>query len=411
MSYSITRDEGYDFLGQSYSSAYPNLHRYPATMLPQIGIKLLKDFDIPRSAVLLDPYCGTGSSFSSALEHGISQMYGFDLNPLAVLISRAKFQKIEISALRHAQKEVREKIYDFLKNNGEFSSLTFPEITNSEYWFSKSVLNHLALIKWAIGTFLDRSVQNFFLVPFSETVRSCSYTRSNEFKLFRMKPELVLEFNPDVLSVFFKKLEDVIEIYSLVYYPKLGDSLRVHVENSAFQEKASGYDVVLTSPPYGDSRTTVAYGQFSTLANEWMGFPSARKVDRFLMGGEKSKGLYSEGLIKSPIEEIAKTDLNRALEVSSFYKDLASSIDCVAKSVRSRGKAFYVVGNRTVKGVELPTDQFVAESFERNGFSHLSTIKRALSSKAMPSRNSPTNVPGKTANTMLWEYIVVCEKK
>jgi len=27
--------------------------------------------------------------------------------------------------------------------------------------------------------------------------------------------------------------------------------------------------MVVTSPPYGDSRTTVAYGQFSRWANEW----------------------------------------------------------------------------------------------------------------------------------------------
>lgn len=300
MSFSITRDDGYDFLGQSYSRVYPNLHRYPATMLPQIGIKLLKDFDVPKTSVLLDPYCGTGSSFSSGLEHGISKMYGFDLNPLAVLISRAKFQKIEIVNLRRAEKAVREKIYDFLKNDGDFSSLVFPEITNSEYWFSKSVLNHLALVKWAIGTLSCPYVRDFFLVPFSETVRSCSYTRSNEFKLFRMKPELVLEFNPDVLSVFFKKLDDVIEIYSLIYYPKLGEPLNVHVENSAFHGTPSACDVVLTSPPYGDSRTTVAYGQFSTLANEWMGFSSARRVDRILLGGGESEDALHSGLDKIP---------------------------------------------------------------------------------------------------------------
>jgi len=27
----------------------------------------------------------------------------------------------------------------------------------------------------------------------------------------------------------------------------------------------------------------------------------------------------------------------------------------------------------------------------------------------MPSRNSPTNIAGKTVNTMLYEYIVVCQ--
>jgi hypothetical protein len=71
---------------------------------------------------------------------------------------------------------------------------------------------------------------------------------------------------------------------------------------------------------------------------------------------------------------------------------------------------FYVVGNRTVKSIQLPTDQFIAEKFEENGFKHLITFERALSSKAMPSKNSPTNKKGSTVNTMLFEYIVICDK-
>jgi len=63
-----------------------------------------------------------------------------------------------------------------------------------------------------------------------------------------------------------------------------------------------------------------------------------------------------------------------------------------------------------VKNTELPTDQFIAEEFEAHNFKHLITYKRLLSNKAMPSRNSPTNVAGKTENTMLFEFIVVCEK-
>ena len=42
-----------------------------------------------------------------------------------------------------------------------------------------------------------------------------------------------------------------------------------------------GYRLVITSPPYGDSQTTVAYGQFSRLSSEWIGFPNARKIDKF----------------------------------------------------------------------------------------------------------------------------------
>ncbi|MCL1826809.1 MAG: hypothetical protein FWG20_02095 [Candidatus Cloacimonetes bacterium] len=84
--------------------------------------------------------------------------------------------------------------------------------------------------------------------------------------------------------------------------------------------------------------------------------------------------------------------------------------DNVARSVRKGGKVVYVVGNRTVKNVQLPTDQFIAEIFENSGFTHLFTYERAISSKSMPTRNSPTNKAGKTTTTMNYEYIVVCEK-
>jgi hypothetical protein len=68
--YKVIRNTKYDYIGQSYSSSYPNLHKYPATMLPQIGIDILKELNISDGR-LLDPYCGSGSSFSSGLECGI----------------------------------------------------------------------------------------------------------------------------------------------------------------------------------------------------------------------------------------------------------------------------------------------------------------------------------------------------
>ncbi|MCL2176024.1 MAG: hypothetical protein FWB73_08275, partial [Treponema sp.] len=46
MKYNVVRNIKYDYTGQSYSSIYPNLHRYPASMIPQIGIDILKEYNI-----------------------------------------------------------------------------------------------------------------------------------------------------------------------------------------------------------------------------------------------------------------------------------------------------------------------------------------------------------------------------
>ncbi|CAK0771124.1 Site-specific DNA-methyltransferase (cytosine-N(4)-specific) [Gammaproteobacteria bacterium] len=410
MKYKVIRNEKYDFIGQTYASSYPNLHKYPATMLPQIGTTILNELNISKGK-LLDPYCGSGSSFASGLECGITNMFGFDVNPMAILISKVKFTKLPINLILETKAKLRDAVYEFVKNEKNLRKLRTPKITNIDFWFSKNVSQNLTIIRHFILQIEDENLKRFFLLPFSETVRDCSFTRNNEFKLYKMKSEDILDFNPDVFGVYFKKLNDTIFIYSTFYFPKLVTTPNVDVQCSKFQMSENNFDIVLTSPPYGDSRTTVAYGQFSALSNEWTGIDYARRIDAMLMGGTKSKQLLSKGLIADYISAIAKEDNNRALEVSSFYNDLSVSIKEVAQSVKKGGKIIYVVGNRTVKNIQLPTDQFVAEMFEENGFNHLITYERALSSKAMPSRNSPTNEVGKTTNTMLYEYIVVSEKK
>ena len=407
--YIVERNEKYDYIGQSYATLYPNLHRYPATMIPQIGIDILKELNISNGK-MLDPYCGSGSSFVCGLECGIKKMSGFDINPLAVLIAKAKFTKLDIDEIDLAYQKLRNDIFETSKYEKKIKEIKLPEITNMDYWFSEPVIVNLSIIKHCIYNIENTDIQTLFLVPFSETVRECSFTRNNEFKLFRIKPEEILNFNPDVVSYYFKKLNDVIQYYKMYYLPKLNNNISVKIHSETFQKKNEKYDVVLTSPPYGDSRTTVAYGQFSTLSNEWLGINTARKIDSLLMGGKRVNEVIKNGCIAEPISKINNVDNKRALEVSSFYIDLEKSIKNVSNSINKNGKIIYIVGNRTVKNVPLPTDQFIAEKFEENGFKHLITYKRALSNKAMPKRNSPTNEIGKTVNTMLYEYIVICEK-
>ncbi len=410
MKYKVERNTKYDFTGQSYASKYPNLHRYPATMLPQIGIELLNEFNIKKGR-MLDPYCGSGSSFAAGLEVGLNEMYGFDLNPFAVLLTKAKFTKIDVDDARDARKELRNNIFEFLKDENNLNKLIPPQVTNLDYWFSKEVAQNLNVIKHFIYQIKNENIKQLFLIPFAETVRVCSYTRNNEFKLFRMKPELITSFNPDALSIYFSNLKKVLSIYEIVYYPKLKNNVKVSVEYKKFEPNENYFDVVLTSPPYGDSRTTVAYGQFSNFANEWMDISYARKIDGMLMGGKKTSLLYKDGLIADYLIDIYNADNKRALEISGFYQDLEMSINKVAHSVKNSGYIIYVVGNRLVKDIQLPTDQFIAEKFEKNSFKHIITYERLLGNKSMPSKNSPSNKTGFKKSTMTMEYIVICQKK
>ena len=172
-------------------------------------------------------------------------------------------------------------------------------------------------------------------------------------------------------------------------------------------------ELVVTSPPYGDSGTTVAYAQFSWLTNVWLGLDdqAAGALDRSLMGGRRTQvepfGFEPMDTVLAAINEI---DSKRASEVMHFYKEYLESMKNVAKLVEQGGHVCYVVGNRTVKGHQLPTDQFTAWAFEQAGFEYVTTYLRDIPNKRMPSKNSPTNEAGKKVSTMHKEYLVVLKK-
>ena len=208
-----------------------------------------------------------------------------------------------------------------------------------------------------------------------------------------MIPQIGMEVLNDIRSPFSKMLD-----------PYCGSG-------SSFARKQS-YDVVLASPPYGDSKTTVAYGQFSMFSNSWaFNIDDARSLDKRMMGGIANKEVIKlESLIDTQIQQIASANIQRAKEISSFYVDLSHSISDVANTVVRGGFSIYVVGNRTVKGVNLATDQFIAEQFEKNNFRHIITYERIISNKRMPKLNSPSNITGNKSSTMNKEFIVISKR-
>lgn len=178
--------------------------------------------------------------------------------------------------------------------------------------------------------------------------------------------------------------------------------------------------MIVTSPPYGDSRTTVAYGEYSRLSLQWLDlFDLSEKeimsVDRTLMGGQKYRNGFEynvkSDILWSILEKIKDVDLERAGDVFSFYNDLEQSIAAVAEKTKKDGYQFWVVANRTVKGEVIPTDKIIEEIAQHYGLQYVYTIDRNIVNKVMPSANSPTNEIGKTSSTMTVEHIVVLRKQ
>ena len=407
------KDESWDFRESDTKEYTHCFHTYPAMMIPQIARRLLKQYGT-EGGWLLDPYCGTGTSLVEASLFGMHSV-GCDINPLVRLIATAKSTPICLSTLDETLSTLNDHLFQIEFRKGKIPDAPVPNILNLTYWFSEEVIKSLAYLRNWVKDVADEAVRDFILVAFSETVREVSYTRNGEFKLYRMPTQKLESFNPDVFGIFSKKLNR--NRTGLAAFLEKRKSVEVSVSDAntvqgelPMPRPLGGYDLVITSPPYGDSHTTVAYGQFSRFAAEWIGLPNARKIDKLAMGGHRSKETLTDSPISSAVNKICSVDEKRAREVSAFYIDLERSINAIAQVLSPRATICYVVGNRRVKEVMLPTDEFVVDAFRQYGFAHKETIVRNIPNKRMPKKNSPSNIAGETSTTMHEENIVVCQR-
>ncbi len=411
----LSKPEDWTFNGASTRELTHCYHDYPARMIPQVAGKLLDLFGT-GAGLLFDPYCGTGTSLVEGLIRGINAV-GTDLNPLARLIAQAKTATPSLQL-------VDEQISRFQRFVSRFRPTQLAELPNIpgiahlDFWFKPAVIEKLLYLRTFIENIEDALVKLFFQVAFSETVRESSNTRSGEFKLYRYSPKELERFNPDVFGIMASKMErnrtglqKFLAIMQNFEHPPRAHIYDFNTVVGVPRDKVAprSVDIVVTSPPYGDSRTTVAYGQYSRLSAAWLGLENADRIDRHLMGGKVARevALFPSDALNQAISQIREVDERRALEVSSFYADLYASIQHISPLIKVGGHVCYVVGNRRVKGITLPTDVAIRDFFAHFGFSHVETFHRSIPNKRMPLRNSPSNVAGAVDKTMTREHIIV----
>lgn len=394
---------------KEYTHGY---HVYPAMMIPQIARALIDEY-CPNGHLktILDPYMGSGTTLVEASVKGVNSI-GTDLNPLARMMSKVKTTHYNEDLIKSQFVEI--SFHLSLYDSSKVLNRNFERVSNYAYWYSEEVLLKLSYLNQLIDEYANDS--DFFKLILAEIVREVSFTRNGEFKRFRMSEDRIANYNPNPFELFKKKVKRNIE--GLCAYNEISQRANVTIcdFNSTYGIPhdiiaAGSIDMVVTSPPYGDSRTTVAYGQFSRWANEWFGFDNAKTLDKELMGGGKCREVKFNSIeLAKPLFEIRTLDEKRYWEVISFLNDYYLSILNVSKVVRVGGRVCYVVGDRKVKGVQIPLDYFTAEMFEQCGFEHINTIVREIPNKRMPSLTSPTNKTGNHVQTMSHEYIVILEK-
>ena len=418
----------WDFRGSDTKQYTHCFHIYPAMMIPQIARELIERYG-KDGGLLFDPYCGTGTSLVEARIAGMNAL-GTDLNPTARMISLAKTRDYNVKNLSKSINQYINSVAERISDIFDYSNFEEPEFVTwkrLEDWYPKRTIGEISLALKEIEGINYKTARSFLRVTLSECLRLVSYQRNGEFKQYRIEEEQRADFYvplfPKLKERIERNLAGVIE-FSDVCDKETKASVKgfntvLTAGRTHFPGSCPSVDLVVTSPPYGDSGTTVAYAQFSWFSNIWLGLDhrSSSSLDSDLMGGRKTSVMPLDFYkmleckpIKTAFDNVFAQNEKRAAEVMQFYYDYYLSMKNVASEIKQGGYVCYVVGNRIVKGTQLPTDIFTAWTFVQEGFEYVKTFVRDIPNKRMPSKNSPTNEPGVTNSTMVHEYIVICRK-
>jgi len=402
------------------------LFLYPAMMVPSVQRKLVEIISqFSDVEVAYDPFLGAGTSASACLYNGISS-YGQDINPLAVLLSRAR-----TTPLPGAERLVRRVV---LQAKSDKSRAVTAKFSKRGKWFTNSASLYLSRLSRAIRKIKNISERRFLWVCLAETIRLSSNDRTSTYKLHARPLEEIASRKVDVIKVFEKT--------------SIGNARRLNtfhegvcksgqIERSALSEfvtinhddarcpkipvEVGKFDFLITSPPYGDNITTVTYGQHSYLALHWIDWNdidpnldpdkflgTTQQIDRISLGGKKPDDFEQakdDLCAKSPtfkkqMLKLSKLERDGEQRVVAFFHDVLMVLNSSVPLLRKDAYLAFTVGNRTVRGLEIENTKIITELFANLGVVKVDEITRSIHNKRMPHRNS-------SAKTMSTECISI----
>jgi DNA modification methylase len=398
-------------------------HRYPAKFIPQLAARLIKE-NSQVGEVVCDPFMGSGTTLVEAIVND-RRTYGTDINPVAVMITRAKttpldpeYLQSKISALKV---KIKTHIIDenkqtpLLKSN-DFSVL-FSENKRIDYWFPEKQKRDLAIILSGIMMIIeDENARNFLLCAFSNILKGCSRWMMKSIKPTIDKNKTI----SDAYSSFFIHIQRMLnknrQFWKIVEEKKIECTVD-NVDARKMSVIDDSVALIVTSPPYV---TSYEYADLHQLTAIWLRY--TEKLSEFrtkFIGSIQKKELtevrlYSD-LGKTIVEKMCLIDKREAYAVEQYFFDMQECFEEMYRILKVGGRTSIVIGDTDIKKVKIHNADVFLQTLKKIGFNIRSIIRRRIPSKILPlTRDENT---GRFVATMKsdrlaypFEYVLIMEK-
>ncbi|MEW4286691.1 DNA methyltransferase [Priestia koreensis] len=366
--------------GAVYSINQPNpnnythgFFKYPCKFIPEIPRWAMNKYLNNEQNLVLDPFSGSGTTLLEATINGKNSV-GTEIDNFAKLLIKVKTTQLTPEEICFTE----DWLNDFIiiqENYQNYGEYFVASIDNLGHWFTETNIQKLGVIKTEIDRINNIRIRDFLLICFGSIIRKCS--NSDEVS---PKPYVSTRFqkvpgDPFVLfgDITRKYLNDLTLFSTL---PNIGtseilpgDALNIGGDVVA--------DLAITSPPYINA---FDYARTLRLENLWLGLESEssiRNKKKEYVGTENIKAkdevqnlsiLNDSDLLKNLFTEIEKVDAKRALIVKKFFEDMKKNLISVHSKLRVDGKYCIVIGDSTIRKINIPSWKIIWDIAETLGF-------------------------------------------
>lgn len=387
----------WDFQQLRERSGSHGIFQYPAMMVPELQGALLDDLIAvdPTVGTVYDPFVGSGTVLVESITRGLD-FVGGDVNPMAVLLSSVKADPPTLEAAREGYLEV-------LTLAPELDAGSPRQFFGRDKWFTKPLIAELQQLKTAIQTIPAKSVRRFLWVCLAEAIRLTSNSRISTFKLHMYPPEVLRERQVSAIASFEAVAERNVRGLDDFWTGVVASHIRVGRStllpgpaSSTWSHSAPMPDVLMTSPPYGDNKTTVPYGQHSYLPLQWIDerdieggidsdlLASTAAIDSASLGGSNRGVLDRQDELSNLSPHLAEflkhVDDRDALvkKVLAFTGDYYDTLQSVSSRLRPDAYSFLTLGERRVGGQLFPLVAITADLLHAIGHIRVHDVQRNL---------------------------------
>lgn len=269
---------------QSTRYSVHGLHEYRGKFNPQVCRALVNILGVPDGGVLLDPFCGSGTTLVEAAHRGVRGI-GTDLNPLAVFIANAKLQALVTPAAELSA--ALERIVS-REDGVSVDDSENPRRIYLKAWFEPAILPQIERMRISIET-EEPSIGRFFLVVASNLLREFSLQEPADLRIRR---RATADVTKPFVEVFIKAARESIRKLASAQ-SVVGTDLRpgrAYLQDNRSLtdvEMPDKADAAITSPPYA---TALPYIDTQRLSLVWLNLiapDQIAKVDAELTGSRE----------------------------------------------------------------------------------------------------------------------------